>query len=373
MTAYLAGSPASAADYFHLGVDGTRIGTAANYSNTNGSTTAATVNPGSADDLIFFNSTAGEGPLNRRLELGAANLIFNSLTFSSNAGTTQIDRGAAPGSTAGNILGVNAGGITVAAGSGPVTFGTLTNSGNNQRVIVGVYQDLTVANNSSNDLTFNREFDGRGAAQRTVTVGGSGSGNTIFKEILSHDAARDVAMTINTSGTGVVRFDGTNTYRGATTVTAGTLLINGSTLNLSTVSVASNAVIGGNGTINGSLTLADGALLAFDTATTLTVVGTLTLDSSFGVDSLRSISGTAIDWSSVASSASGYTLLNTSFVFDATKIRNFGLSNAHDIGDGRIAYFKDGSLALVVIPEPSTSGILTSSLAALAILRRPRR
>ncbi len=284
------------------------------------------------------------------------------MTFGSNAGTTQIDRDAASEGVGNNtVLSVGAGGITVASGAGAVTFGSLATD-RNQRVTVGVLEDLTVANNSSNDLTFNRDFDGRGTARRTVTVAGSGAGDTIFKQILYIDANRDLAMTINkTAGTGVVRFDGTNTYRGATTVTAGTLLVNGSTVAASAFSVGANGILGGTGTIGGTVSFASGAKFFFDPASALTVTGAVTFDNSFGVSSLI-----VDDWSLIGNDT--YTLINSGS--DFSNISNWGVGNAATLDDGRQAYFKEGSLQLVVIPEPSTLILLGISLATLAAFRR---
>jgi autotransporter-associated beta strand protein len=210
----------------------------------------------SVDDNLFFYNSAVAGPVSREFVLGSAARSIGSMTFGSNAGTTQIDRDAASAGGGNNtVLSVGAGGITVASGAGAVTFGSLV-ADRNQRVTVRALADYTVANNSANDLTFNRDFDSSGNdITRTVTVAGSGNGDTIFMQILSGATNRNIAMTINkTSGTGVVRFDGTNTYTGATTVTAGTLLINGSTVAGSAVNVAALGTLGGNGTVGGATT-----------------------------------------------------------------------------------------------------------------------
>jgi hypothetical protein len=196
------------------------------------------------------------------------------LTFGSNAGTTQFNRDAVGGNST-HVLGIGAGGITVESGAGPVTFGTT-----NQRVAVGAYADYTVANNSSSDLTFFREFDGRGTAPHTVTVAGSGSGNTIFKDIRSYDVARDLAIIINTSGTGIVIFDGnnaTNGHRSGTTVTAGTLQLNGSTsTGNGAVHIGTAGTLTGTGTVGGNATLTGGGIInksAGSIAGTLAVTG----------------------------------------------------------------------------------------------------
>jgi autotransporter-associated beta strand protein len=161
-------------------------------------------------------------------------------------------------------------------------------------------------------------------------------------------------MTLTKTGLGTQVLGGTNTYSGATSVQQGVLLVDGSTAAGSAVSVSSGAVFGGDGTVNGNLTLANGALFAFDPGDTLDLVGTFSLNSSFGVASLRNTSGTAVDWANVVQGT--YTLMNTSFVFNSGNISNFGSGAPADLGDGKSAYFQQGSptssLQLVVVPEP---------------------
>lgn len=174
-------------------------------------------------------------------------------------------------------------------------------------------------------------------------------------------------------GAGSLTLAADNTYTGSTTVTGGLLVVNGSTAAGSAVTVGADSTLGGSGTVSGNLTLANGAFLAFDVANTLTLGGTLSLHNSFGVGSLRSIHGQAIDWTTIADNSLGYTLLNTSFEFDATNISNFGYGNRFDIGNGRSAYFQNGSLVLVVIPEPSTYALMLCGLLGLLIVVRHRK
>ena len=269
VAACLLASQAAAESYYNYGLDGSRIDRAANYSHTDGSMDDATVNPGASDDLFFYNSTVG-GSLNLTLRTGPYPLTFNSMTFRSYEGTTQIERSAAVEDATATVVSIGAGGITLESGAGAVTFGRSAASGFEQRVIVGAVADFTIANNSGNDLTFHRPLDGRSTnTTHTITVSGTGSGNIVFTEgVRANDAGRDLAMTINTGGTGVVRFEGTNNYTGPTTVAAGKLFIDSEAEDATgPVSVAGDATLGGSGTLGGDATIADNGRLEFELGT----------------------------------------------------------------------------------------------------------
>ncbi|MCX5653748.1 MAG: autotransporter-associated beta strand repeat-containing protein, partial [Planctomycetota bacterium] len=92
------------------------------------------------------------------------------------------------------------------------------------------------------------------SATKTLSVGNNNQ-DTAYSGVISGTGA-----VITKIGTGTLTLTNTNTYTGATRVTAGTLLINGSTHASSAVSVANNvdsttATLGGIGTINGSVTV----------------------------------------------------------------------------------------------------------------------
>jgi len=251
--------------------------------------------------------------------------------------------------------------------------------GKGQRIAIGYGNNngTLIYTGSANAATDRQLQIGRidASATKTLTLGGSNTGNNTWATEIKNnraDATALIGLIKEDAGTWIL--NAANTYTGATTVSEGTLLINGSTAAGSAVTVAAGAVFGGNGTVNGNLTLDNGALFAFDTAYTLDlgVGSTFALNSSFGVASLRNLNGGAIDWGSIGDGT--YTLIQGGNLgagfFSASNITDFGEANAYDIGGGRSAYFDNGSLQLVVIPEPSTWALLSGSLAAFAIFRR---
>lgn len=263
----LAGTNAVAADFFNLATgDGSRIDRADQYSNTDGDKTPATTAPEAEDNLIFYNS-ALEAPASLTLYTGPGregrSKAFNSMTFRANAGATQIDRSASSDRDA-TVLVIGAGGITMENDAGPVTFGRPTGDKKMQKLVLRAGADLAITNNSKNNLVFNSHFDGRSESSTSaITVAGSGAGEVVFaNDIKKNWKGGDLAITIKTSG--VVRFEGDNTYTGATNVESGKLFINGnSAAATGPVNVASGAALCGNGEIGGDVSIANNGRLEF--------------------------------------------------------------------------------------------------------------
>lgn len=330
----------------------------------------------------------GSGSINKvasgALTLSGNNSFTGNLSVS--AGTlnfsTVANSGVSSNLGAGSSiqLGASSGNGTMAmadATSAQSTDRTVQIGGNNASWTGGGI----IANNTasaSHTLTFtNTTFNTTQAlptSSRTLGLTGTNTGlNTIEGVIQDNNASS--AVQVNKSGAGTWRLSGSNTYTGGTNVSAGTLLVNntsGSGTGTGDVNVSSGAAIGGGGAIGGDLILANGALFAFDTTLTLTLDGTLTLDNSFGIASLRNLSGGALDWNLIADNT--YVLLDGNVpVFSAANISNFGLANAFAISGSRSAYFANasgGGLALMVIPEPSLASLLLVGFAGLALVRR---
>ena len=207
----------------------------------------------------------------------------------------------------------------------------------------------------------NRTFAGLTGAG--VLYGGGGT-VTVNKTSGTDTFSGDIqgAQGFIKAGSGILILAGNSSYSGATAVNLGGLLVNGTNSGVGAVTVASGAWIGGDGSLAGGLALAVQAKFIFNSAATLDVAGAVSLYDAFSVDSLVKSDGSAIDWGSIADGT--YTLINTTSTFN--NISNFGAANAADIGGGRTAYFQNGSLQLVVVPEPGALTLASLGIAAAA-------
>jgi len=216
------------------------------------------------------------------------------------------------------------------------------------------------------------------------------------------------------TGSGLLKLNGANTFSGTTTVSQGTLTVDGSLAG--GVNVASGSLLKGSGTIGGAstvngtlaagnspgqmtfssnLTLATGSNLVWElfgntsTDTTLfdriSVGGSLLAESGAGItlDFGATAAGSTVDWANsfwdsaqswtfltVAGSTTGssnLSLLNTGFLDAAGNSLSAARSGAS------FSLSQSGNnLVVNYVPEPSTGSLLVMGLGSLALLRARR-
>lgn len=172
---------------------------------------------------------------------------------------------------------------------------------------------------------------------------------------------------LDKQGAGSLNLGGTANSVSAASVTAGTLFISGALGTANGITVASTAAIGAGdldgGQITGDLTLNSGATINITNGLLTVANGGTVSFGDFGFDDITGFDVFTAD-------PGTYTILDGSFTLNPANISNFGSANALDLGAGKSAYFQEGSLSVVVIPEPSAA--ILAGLGALALLRRRR-
>ncbi len=184
---------------------------------------------------------------------GAGNLDFNVQTT-----VSRFELKGATAAFAGRINFINSGGVRLFFNGGSF------NGFDNAWVDLGGSVSLQPQTNSAPGNTLNiKTLSGSsananlagGTAGAVAYVVGSGNQSTTFAGSITGNA------TFTKTGTGTLTLSGANTYSGATSVSAGALLVDG-LLGTSAVSVSSGTLLGGDGTIGGSVTAASGAILS---------------------------------------------------------------------------------------------------------------
>ena len=170
--------------------------------------------------------------------------------------------------------------------------------------------DLNGFSNTINGLSGGGTVDNRaGAGTYTLTVGANGTTST-FTGIIQNTAG---TVALIKAGSGTLILQGASTYTGATTVSTGTLEVDGSL----TSSVGNGGTLDGTGTITGNVSGSGGFSPDARKPGTMTINGNFTPTGTvtFEVDSPYTTAGTDHDQATLSSGTvdlSGATLLPSS-------------------------------------------------------------
>jgi autotransporter-associated beta strand protein len=307
------------------------------------------------------------------------------------------------GGGSGNVFSIGAGGIKAdeqISGTNTITNARMGLLSGNQAWTF--FSDVDTASTST--FTFNSTVD---LGSRNLTVTGqrnSAAGNVGIINFDRAIAGTTGNLTIDSANANnTVNLNAANTYTGATNVSGGTLLVNGSLASGSAVTVGVNGILGGSGTIGGA-TIINGSLRPGNSIDTLTVTNDVTWNS--GEDWVFELGsgGTVLapgDSDRLSLTGAGNDFLKGSgapgsFVFDfagtgsvgwyklvsweSTTASGFAPGDffATNLTSGLSATFTvtdtigSQGIYLSVIPEPSTWALLGIGLATLAVFRRRR-
>lgn len=276
--------------------------------------------------------------------------LEGGIAISQNLTTVGRSNSESTGYVLRNISGNNAweGALTITDGGG--SYGFISDSGT-----------LTLAGDI--ESTFVSSFGARG-----VIFSGAGSFSVTGDLLGGGPNSQNLAVTKTGDGTLTIA-GANNTYTGATTVSAGSLLVTG-TLGDTAVTVGADGTIGGNGSLGGNLTFAGGAKLDLNGATiNLTSTNILSVASGKTITLNDFAFSDIIGWNWANAAVGIYTLINGGGT--VTLAGNTPtVSNPFAFGNGKSGYFREGSLQVVVIPEPTAAAL--GGLGLLALLRRRR-
>ena len=231
-------------------------------------------------DVTLSGSNSFTGGM--QLDNAAALIVTNTAVF----GTGNILFGKAGTATTGQQLTFNL------ATSGTVSNGLLFGGVSGTAMQVSILSNgaaITLSSNTNNGGSAGLSALGASAVPLNLILGGTSTAANTYSGLIGNSgtAGSGNYTSITKQGSGKWILSGTNTYTGATTVSAGELDVNGAISGASAVSIASGATLGGSGTAGGSVTVAGGAI----SGSGLLIGGSATFTGNSALSGLNTING----------------------------------------------------------------------------------
>ncbi len=374
--------------------------------------------------LTAANTYTGQTTVNNGTLALTGGRIYNAATTAgaiviNNGGTLHLDNndsfGDASSSTPVTVT-VNAGG-TLADNKSYNTFNAVTLNGGTLAASgpqastggLGPAGTVTVTGTTPSNINESGQDDNVDYVRLGVN-GNNSQANAATFNVVSAGGRLNVnaPLTDNFNSTGALALNGANTYSGPTTVSAGTLLVNGSAAAATTITLATGTTLGGAGMVNGAVTFGANTILApggvgatgvLTLGSGLTLANTSTFAAELngttagtGYDRVAVIGAVALNWAMLQLTL-GYTptpgdrliildnqgtsAISGTFAGLANgSIINVGGSTAQiyytgDTTTGTVGLGNDVELVFLTpgaVPEPSTWAMLSTSAGLLGVV-----
>jgi autotransporter-associated beta strand protein len=274
-----------------------------------------------------FNNADTAGPLGKgQIQLG---------------GTTRAD-----GANGNGPFGDNSG--TLQYTGGAVTTSRTVIIGDNQAVNTGggtIANDSTTGAITFSAANFNSSAGAITATARTLTLAGTytGGANEI-QGVISNGTTSTGRINLAKSGASTWALSGANSYTGTTTISGGTLLVNGDS-SLATGNVSVNGgTLGGTGTLGGAVTVAAAANIAPGASS----AGTLTINGNLSISAMAGGAG-LLNYELATLAASDKIVLPTGTLNIGTGVLGLGDLNLTNLGG-----LQNGTYKLIETSQPIT-------------------